>query len=357
MVVLGEDTIASVEETITTVPHEFFHAVQHACESFEFVEESAWWWEATAIWMENQVYPDDSNYAVFLFGFAFYPHYALNFFDYFDTGAVQEYYSYGAFVFPTFLTDFYVGPEVIRDSWVLSSASDDPLRWMQAELAGQGLDFAEVFADFSAHNVHWDYPHQAWYVFYLDYYAEMYSQDDHQVTDVVTTSSLSEWREPPDALWPQAFGANTLVLEALAEETLHVYVDGEEWGSQGSEVNWRATAIRKSGEEITYIPLSFSGSFGEAELGNLTSSEELSLSVVPFSDTVDPDEVFAYSYAFSTIPMEPLSTSKTASDTGCGCQSTQWHFSGWSCLLLALFWRRSSAQREHISGDSLHFKV
>ena len=70
MIVLNQMILDSSADQHGVLPHEFFHAVQHACETYDYLGDGAWYWEATAMWIESQIYPNLAEYAVFLFGFA-----------------------------------------------------------------------------------------------------------------------------------------------------------------------------------------------------------------------------------------------------------------------------------------------
>ena len=71
MIVIGEYVLNKWEETQSTIPHEFFHAIQHSLDVYRNDPRSKWYWEATATWMETQHFPEDPMAGVFLFGFLF----------------------------------------------------------------------------------------------------------------------------------------------------------------------------------------------------------------------------------------------------------------------------------------------
>ena len=179
-------------QSFGTLSHEFFHAVQHACGTYPYEGLSAWYWESTAIWIENEVYPDDPVYAAYLFGFAFLPHKSLYFFDYYDSGALSEYYQYGAFIFPKYLTTFWASAEDMRDSWVEGQSAQDPILWWQNYFGEETFD-EQVF-DFYTRNVNWDYPHRDWYTYYLDYYKDSYPNDDYSITEGVHPEGNADWK-------------------------------------------------------------------------------------------------------------------------------------------------------------------
>ena len=72
---------ASASEEISS--HEFFHVLQFALImnhgwNCYLTQEDQWWWEATATWMEDVVYPDENSYVQFLNVYCANPQESLN---------------------------------------------------------------------------------------------------------------------------------------------------------------------------------------------------------------------------------------------------------------------------------------
>ena len=80
MIVIGEYVLNKWEETQSTIPHEFFYAIQHSLDVYRNDPRSKWYWEATT-WMETQHFPEDPMAGVFLFGFLFHPHLPINYYE------------------------------------------------------------------------------------------------------------------------------------------------------------------------------------------------------------------------------------------------------------------------------------
>jgi len=121
-----------------------------------------WYWEATAEWIEAEVYADEPEHAHELAGFAILRHLALNFYQYPEwAGDLQELHHYGAFIFPRYLTEHVGDWRLIRDSWV-EPTSEDPLESLEDALADLGYELDHEIALFAAHNATWDYEHGDW---------------------------------------------------------------------------------------------------------------------------------------------------------------------------------------------------
>ena len=292
MIVIDLDAL-DYADSYGVIPHEFFHAVQHACDTFSYDGESAWYWESTAIWIENEVYPEDPNYALFLFGFAFLPHKSLHFFDYADSGATSEYYQYGAFAFPKFLSTFYVQVDDVRDSWVDSSWEQTPLGWWE-EYFGTETYHNLVF-EFAQKNTYWDYPHKEWYDYYLDYYSEYYPEEDLSITESVNSYGAPSWDVVDAELMPEHLGVNYIELSTPEYSEMELGIVGDTLGDQGTPVSWRLGLVRKTGDQIVYQDL---GSGEPQAINDITSSETLTLVVMPIAPNSGWGEQFSYEYLF-----------------------------------------------------------
>ncbi|MEC7987011.1 MAG: DUF6055 domain-containing protein [Myxococcota bacterium] len=305
MIVIDYQSIVTAD-SFSVIPHEFFHAVQHACDSYDYEAKAAWYWEASAVWIESMVYPQDPNYAAFLFGFAFLPHKSLGFFDYFDSGALQEYYQYGAFIFPRYLTDYHVDDFVVRDSWVNARNAEEPLAWFESYFADQGQDFDEILIDFAARNTHWDYPHQNWYTYYLDYYTEYYPSDDYSITQGIHSSGTVGFAEVSRALLPERYGVNYLRMNGSNMDSIQIDIEGESSGDAGSIARWHATVVREQDGSIAYQTVPFEEHRGSLLLSDVYPTETITLVVMPSSETWEWGESFSYRYSFS----EPVSNTE-----------------------------------------------
>jgi len=162
MIVITPGTFSNVERGTSIASHEFYHAMQGASGApyaYGNNQPSAWYWEATANWIETQLYPENNGTFVagFLPSFALLSYLPVNFFDYPDTGAFQEYYQYGAFIYAFYLTDTVADGSVIRESW-LDARSNDPLTELDRILSGAkwGTSTAEVYFGLAAEMVNWD---------------------------------------------------------------------------------------------------------------------------------------------------------------------------------------------------------
>jgi len=113
--------------------------------------------EATAVWMEDQVFDDvNDNYGYIQYGPLAFPEAPL------DSSAVDRshtlgLYQYGAFVFIKFLSEG-LGPEIVREIFEAGDGVPGQPGFfstpaLELALEARGLRFRDVFASFGAANV------------------------------------------------------------------------------------------------------------------------------------------------------------------------------------------------------------
>lgn len=129
-----------------TAAHEYFHAVQFAYD----VNEDAWLMEATATWVEDEVYDAINDNRFYLpYGQLGAPHAPLDRFSGLS--------GYGAWVFFRYLSERYPGevgglPHVVRRIWQLAAGSRYSVAAVRKALAERNTDMTTQFARFSAWN-------------------------------------------------------------------------------------------------------------------------------------------------------------------------------------------------------------
>lgn len=209
--------------------HELFHALQDACDAPYGTlagEPGAWWWEATATWMETEVVPDGWFADEQLHAFALRPHLGLAHVDPEDPMDARR--PYGAFVFPLYLAEFVGGPELIRASW-LEARDSDPLEVLERQLGAAGHPpLSEVVPAFAAQNVTWDYARGD----YMQAAMAPWTVDRRREAAVLEAPSAT-WIDGPDVA---RFGTVYLrVTPAAAAEGVRVQL--------GRPDDWRFDAV------------------------------------------------------------------------------------------------------------------
>jgi hypothetical protein len=139
-----------------TAAHEYFHAVQFAYD----IGEDSWLMEATATWVEDEVYDSINDNRQFLANSPLSsPHISLD-----STTGSHE---YGDWIFFRHLTERFPSklgalPKIIRDIWVKVGAAEvtggSPdmysIQAVKSALANRGVSFGPAFSRFGAINRH-----------------------------------------------------------------------------------------------------------------------------------------------------------------------------------------------------------
>lgn len=303
IIVLSQGVFSNVDYGQTTVAHEFYHAVQHAEGAYSSRGTVQWWWEATAMWVEGEVYPGTEDYYSFLYGYAFEPHLQLNAYTSLTSaGLLEEYHQYGAAIWPRYLTEYVTSWATIRDTWAYGGSDDDPLDYIAEVLAAElGEDVDDVFADFAAHNATWDYLHGENILTFLDFMSEStsFGDRDRRITEIIGSAGTGAmWNSPPTETLPQRYGYNTLRMFSPSEGDLTLRFKGEAEGSDGSPSVWTARAVVDSGSRVSYTDVPLSEGEGEVTLSMSGTEDDVYLVVAVSSPRWNEGETFNYQYQF-----------------------------------------------------------
>jgi len=355
----------------TTAAHEFFHAIQDVTRAYTYDGVDAWFWEATAMWVEGEVHPTNPDWYVFLFGYALLPQYPVHFFDYPDTGALQEYHQYGAAVWPRFLTEHMADASVVHDAWVDAQGAT-PQASLAAALEDRGLDIGDAFARFAAHNAVWDYADGRGMEEWVEAYARYYTREDASV--VGELDALTDgWFEAPDETLPQAYGVNTVAWDA-EPGPVRVRFEAAAVGDAGSGASWGVTVVTQTDRVPTYtlVPLTAEGEgfVGEVELEVPAGVDEAWIVAAVLPDDVAGTEVrdgetWTWRAAVEAAPgdtgaVDTAPTDDTGGDPvaerpgekgaqGCGCAGAPGGGAGGLLLLVgALMARRLQRSRAEV---------
>jgi uncharacterized protein (TIGR03382 family) len=324
MIVVSAATLGNPGFADVTAAHEFYHAVQGATRRFNYDigGPSAWFWEASATWASAVVFPDQPLYATFLFGYALLPHLPINAFRYPSTGATEEYYQYGAFIWPLHVAQRTGSWDAVVDVWEREHGLDDPLEALRGALADRGHDLDALWLDHIARNVNWDYPNGD--VYRRSVAAYNYLPESGNLEAV----SLSSWgfeglRDGPAALRPHRYGSNALVMLAPRDGVYTLTVEGEPSGSTGSPARHGAVVVLDApGQPSRYEPVRFQGARGEIALDGLRAYTRLTLVVGAWTPERGPfwrTETFPYRYGVAYEP--PAAEPEPTEPESGGCET------------------------------------
>lgn len=135
--------ITLLEYMRTTAAHEFNHAIQFGYDS---EEPDTWLWEASATWMEDEVF-NDVNETVRALPSEFKSTDSCQLTEGGNDRVQDEGHWYGMWIFMRFLSERH-GDEAVRRIWELAANLDGYAIW-DAFLQEKGNNFEDFFGDFS----------------------------------------------------------------------------------------------------------------------------------------------------------------------------------------------------------------
>lgn len=322
IIVIDPDILAHSDYAASTAVHEFFHACQWSTGHY-VTYDSMWFWEATAVWSESEVYPSNRDYAFPLPGFAFYAYLPLFHFDYPDRGTLVEMHHYGAFIWPRYVTEHVVDSELTIDVWQQGSAGGDPLyEYDTLFYRHVGMDLEVVWGDFLARNAVWDYADRDLYVSIIDYYADWY--DDESRVGNLEGAGLSA-PVSPNANSPHNMGANYVELLAPAEGPLRFEFEGDNRGSSDSLSEWELRLVFEKDGAWEYEKLELDGRKVSYTGPDASLYDAIYVSIGAWSETYYEEETFSYTYrlwvegAFPDTGLPDDTGTEPEKPGGCGC--------------------------------------
>lgn len=327
----GEPMLVFARATLEDPPllegvtaHELFHALQYASGSYR--EDSDWFWEASAVWVEAEVHPDSLAHARFVPTLALRPDLPLTTSHPDATDLLERQHDYGAFLYPRFLSEEDGEPSRVVEAW--RRPTGDALQSLGPLRMG---DYAAAVAGWK-------------YRLGEDYAAtvEDAPYDERPVVARVPVGGTGGEVPAPEETLPQGLGFNLISYANPPAGTLRITLDLAETGSSGTPAVWEARLVTPKGVQI----LPVDGSSFETEL----SGEETEVRVaVAVANAGAEGERFPWSYAVNHPLLEDARTEETVPPS-CGCVSYP-EGGGWTLLLPALFvWRRRTDPRRGASN-------
>ena len=248
----------------TMAAHEFNHATQfYYGYGHEF-----YWWEATATWVEEYVYPDLNDWAdPIYYGYSSQPHIAFNASD--QQNQDVFWHMYAMAVWAKYLDQYVGGHDLVQDTWEAASAYPSAIYnlWMPDIMEDLGYDFDVLYPEFMAALAFMDFDEP-------DYFLQPRTAD--------TVESLPAEGEGDRDL-PQSLGQNFISFDK------DVYVEGASlrvtFNGSDSADRWYAVLARGDERTLdTYVTFELDDTGkGTAEI-EMVSGAEYFLIVSPVDE-------------------------------------------------------------------------
>jgi hypothetical protein len=281
--------------------HELMHVLQVGA-SFPNDGDAAWYWEATAEWFVDRMFPTDTLGKETIGQYLLNPQLPLwaaaenQGVPAGDLSPSRRFHSFGAQAFLTWLSDQKGATRTIVDSWSDAPTGTLPQEWLFDELAADGTNMASTFVDFAARAATVDFPRNADAIAAHRATAAAASANAGDVnfrTATVPAAGVG-WKAAPAALRPGAWAYNAIQLTADAAATYLVEIDPAATGSAGTPSDLRGVLVRRRGDTRTYTAL---GSDDRASV-SVQAGDQLWLVVASVPDVFTGFETFAYDYRF-----------------------------------------------------------
>ncbi len=286
--------------------HEFMHTLQF---SLPWMHE-IFLWEATAMWVEEQVWPTLDEWAPYIEWYTEVPYIGMNAWteDYSDA----YYHMYGMAVLAFFLDERHGGADTIREIWELSnsvSGSDYSL-YLPTALESLGYDWDELYTAFVAANAVMDYDEQ-------ELYPQVLLRDE--VTRLPASGSSG-------GRLPQSLGQDFVRFDhstAEDDRLLEVEFDGQ------SGVDWFAILVSTEDQHVVETVNIEVDSDGEGTGSIAWADGDSYLVISPwdsdaFGYAYDWDRAGDWSYSWSADIVEPpVEDTQAPEDTHAPSDDTQ----------------------------------
>ncbi|MDG1481883.1 MAG: hypothetical protein P8R54_19995 [Myxococcota bacterium] len=321
----------------TMAAHEFHHATQfYYGYGHEF-----YWWEASATWMEEYVYPTLNDWASPIYtGYSQQPHIAMNASDQNDDSVFWHMYAMAIWAF--YLDEKVGGHDLVQQIWELGWNYNSTYYglWMPDLIEEAGYSFDELYPEFMATVAVADFADTVHFT---------------QPVMRATIDELPSSGDAPSSDAPQSLGQNFIKFDAdLGEDgkALEVSFDGQDG------VEWYAVLVRGQENVLSdYISIELDGDgVGTGQINFPAGSEDIYLVVSPKDDNAvgsDYDwaraEDFEYEWTAAFVEAEPEEETPgdgsgnggESGNAACGCSAGGGALSlSWIVGLLAFVRRR-----------------
>jgi len=304
--------------------HELNHASQFSYgDGHEF-----YFWESTATWIEEYIYPNHNAWAQYIVGYSQAPYLAIN------KSSQQDqdifYHMYGMAILNFYLDEYIGGPEFVEAIWEYSTSHGSQYDlWIGEVLEDMGYDWSEIYDGFIATNAVMDYEEQAYF-----------TAVDRE--DSVSSFPASGGNSGNDK--PEGYGQNYIRIKTgkASEEApdLKLNFDGAD------TVEWSVQLVGEVDDEVTEVlKVDVAEGSGEGIFRDFGDFDRVWLVVSPLTTKT---KAYNYSWdldAFEADP-EPVDTGDGSNTDGggsvdgqvggCACSSAIAPTRVWSPLALLL---------------------
>jgi MYXO-CTERM domain-containing protein len=138
------------------------HELNHASQFAYGYGHEFYFWESTATWIEEYIYPNHNAWAQYIVGYSQAPHLAINKSSQQDQDIFNH--MYGMAILNFYLDEYIGGPEFVESLWDYATSHGNQYDlWIGEILEDKGYDWGEVYDGFIATNAVMAYDEQAYF--------------------------------------------------------------------------------------------------------------------------------------------------------------------------------------------------
>ena len=291
--------------------HELNHAIQFAYGLDDTYD--LWWWEATATWMKEYVYPDHNGWSDYTYGFAAWPEIGMHSSSSEDESKSVFWHMYGMSVWAFYLDEHVGGHDLVRGTWEYLLTHFVDVATMPEVLPDMGIDFDETYEGFLATAAVMDFEEHDWF------YPVKLSDDIRELPHTAT----------PDRSLPEGLGQNFFKIDRAANpdgKDLQVTLTSDE------DVDWYVvlTTTQSASMVNDYVAATKDSKTG-AWVAQLPWGGESDAYLTVSPKTVSVTRGYEYTYTVSLLDDWPP---VDADDTGTGATNegpSEKHDDGGTC--------------------------
>ena len=263
--------------------HEFNHAMQFGYGRAM----NRYWWEASAMYIEPFVFPEEDDWIDYIMGYTYYPYLALSAWDN-DHDDPRFAHGYGMVILAMYMDEYVAGPDLVRQTWEESQGYVEDYGLSLELLAPVlGYDWDEAYRGFVAANTVMDYA-------YGSSYPQVTLTAD---VDAFPASGVGS----PDT-YPQTQGQNYIRMDTYSLSESRPDLRASFRGA--SHGDWAVLLVGTVGSEVrTVLTMDLEEGLGEQLLEDAWQYDEVFLAVSPMDDAGDGLH-YEWSVSASTAPSE-----------------------------------------------------
>ncbi|MDH3973873.1 MAG: hypothetical protein OEV42_06300 [Deltaproteobacteria bacterium] len=248
-----------------TAAHEYFHIVQFAIDD----REDSWWMEATATWIEDEVFDEVNDYFHFINrddGWTKHPNVSLQLFN----GS----HEYGSAIWGKYLSESWGGVQAIKSIWDnCQTGGPNALSAINSFFMANSTSLKEEFQKFAAKNIFMNYSEG-------NGYGKMITHSSHSFYPA-SRNSMDFIGKSPDYL-----GTNYIHFLPASGTDLTITFDGDQYYRR-RDIEWGANIVLSTmtGYSTVKIPLDPDQQNGYATIKNYGNYGDIYLVATVLSPT------------------------------------------------------------------------